>query len=114
MPNPRAALPPRQHVEQDAKTPLFQHLPPALPKVVRVREARRLLHPGPFAHQPDVLSLSFIDGSVESCRQGGEVRLVAKAAELLDAELRALPLKPRAVLVSPAADPFPPLNEVQH
>src|SRR5438128_2069842 len=109
---PAVILPPRG--EGHAKTPLFQLLRPALPTVVRVQEPRRLLHPGPFAKQPDVLSLSFVDGTVAGCREGDEVRLVANAAELLAAELRALPRLPRAVLLSPSTDPFPPLNEVQH
>src|SRR5207237_1432813 len=95
---------------QDASTPLFQLLRPALPCVAQVKETRRLIHPGPFANQPEVLTLSFIDGTVDGCRQGDEVRLVADAADLLDAELRALPRLPRAVLVSPSSDPFPPLN----
>ena len=109
---PAVILPPRD--EGHAKTPLFQLLRPALPTVVHVQEPRRLLHPGPFAKQPDVLSLSFVDGTVAGCREGDEVRLVANAAELLAAELRALPRLPRAVLLSPSTDPFPPLNEVQH
>jgi DNA repair photolyase len=105
---------------QDAQDDLFQSLPPTLPVVTWVREPQLLLRPGPFESHPDVLSLHYVEGCLHGCpfcpvrgRIGEDVRLTANAAELLDAELRALPRLPRAVLLSPATDPFPPLNEVQ-
>ena len=56
----------RQHV-QDAETPLFQWLPPALPSIVTVRDHRRLLTQGTFAQQKDVLALEFVEGCVQAC-----------------------------------------------
>jgi DNA repair photolyase len=110
----------RQHV-QDAETPLFQWLPPALPSIVTVRDHRRLLTQGPFAQQKDVLALEFVEGCVQTCTfcpvralgVGATVRLVDDAAAALESELDELDRQPRAVFVSPTTDPFPPLNAIQ-
>ncbi|HYV34682.1 MAG TPA: radical SAM protein [Gemmataceae bacterium] len=106
-----------------AETPLFKSLPPSLPVVRKVTEGRPLLKPGPFAQQPDVMALDFIDGCGHGCpfcparMVGGgpafnDINLIA-AAERLEDELLALPQRPQAVFVSPSTDPFPPLNDVQ-
>jgi DNA repair photolyase len=98
---------------QDAETPLFQALPPALPVVERVKDHRRLLNSGPLAPAKEVLTLQFAEGNSMS-GAGTTVRLVENVAKLLAAELDDLPWKPRAVFVSPSTDPFPPLNEIQN
>jgi DNA repair photolyase len=114
-----------QRIEQDAETPLFKQLPPSLPAVERVNEARPLLKPGPFAQEPDVLALDFITGCGHGCpfcpvRLGGDGRaldrvyLATNVAERLTEELLDLPSRPSAVFVSPTTDPFPPLQEIQH
>jgi len=110
---------------QDAETPLFKLLPPSLPLVERVSESRPLLKPGPFAQQPEVLSLDFIAGCGHGCpfcpaRIAGDGRaldrvyLAANVAERLTEELLDLPRRPSAVFVSPTTDPFPPLQEIQY
>src|SRR5580765_703433 len=116
---------PGRHKGQEADTPLFKLLPPALPVVEQIAQHRPLLKTGPFTQQPAVLALDFIDGCGHGCpfcpvRIGGDgiasdrVRMVSDAAEQLADELLDLPAKPSAVFVSPTTDPFPPLNEVQH
>jgi hypothetical protein len=122
MPQLRVSADQARQQRQDAETPLFRLLPPALPSIQRVREPHRLLSPGPFAQQQDVLALEFVEGCVQACpfcpvnatRAGATVRLVDNAAEVLAAELDVLTKRPRAVFVSPTTDPFPPLHDIQH
>jgi DNA repair photolyase len=105
---------------QDAEAPLFQLLAPALPVVQRVQERERLLCAGPFANQPDILSIQHLQGCVMGCvfcpsrsTGGGDARLVRDAARRLREELEELPRLPRAVFISPHGDPFPPLSDIQ-
>jgi DNA repair photolyase len=108
-----------------AEMPLFNSLGPSLPTITRVSQARPLLKPGPFAQQPEVMSLDYIDGCGHGCpfcpvRLGhdgdalGQIRLAADASARLQDELLDLPSQPKAVFLSPNSDPFPPLNEIQH
>ncbi len=90
-----------------------------LPRL-EVRDRRgAVLHPGPLADYPDVLALNLGTGCAYRCGfcsarayagyQGDAVvALAANTAALLDRELRQRAIKPRAVYVCPAGDPFAP------
>jgi DNA repair photolyase len=118
---PLAVSPVRmRHTGQDAQTPLFEKLPPGLPVVQRFLDRQRLLQRGPYADEPDVLSVQHLQGCVHGCGfcasrwTGGDVvRLAVDAAARVQEELRELPALPRAVVICPWSDPFPPLNEIQ-
>jgi DNA repair photolyase len=82
------------------------------------------LKAGPFANQPDVLALDYISGcdnvflsrvigSSCSGRTAERVALAPNIAERLLDELLSFRRCPKAVLLSPRADPFPPLREIQ-
>jgi DNA repair photolyase len=114
-----------QAARQDAETPLFKSLPPSLARVERVRDSRPLLRPGLFTRQSDALALDYITGcgnvggfcptGIAGDGQGlDSVRLAADIPERLTEELLRLPRRPSAVFVSPTADPFPPLQEIQN
>jgi DNA repair photolyase len=110
---------------KDAETPLFKLLPPTLPVVERISEPKVLLKsPGPSSRLYDVLELDYLSGCGHGCpfcpaRVGSDgrvhdpIRLVADVADRLTEELLDLPRRPRAVLVSPSTDPFPPLADIQ-
>src|SRR5438445_12956140 len=102
MPQLRGSLEWTRLSRQDADTPLFHQLRPALPAVLRVKDGRRLLREGPFPLHPDVLSLDLVEGCVHGCgfcpvraaetmRGGSEVRLLDHVAEVLQEELEQLP-----------------------
>ncbi len=82
------------------------------------------LHPSPLGGPEDVLALNLTGGCVHRCGfcsarahpnyQGDEViHVYTDTIERLDRELAGRPRLPRAVYVSPASDPFPPLAGVQ-
>jgi DNA repair photolyase len=83
-----------------------------------------MLHPSPFGPDGDVLALNVTRGCVHRCGfcaaraypsyPGDEVVQVYRhTPEKLAEELAGRQRMPRAVFVSPATDPFPPLSEVQ-
>jgi hypothetical protein len=83
-----------------------------------------VLYPSPLADNGEVLSLNVAVGCAQrgaSCSPWAEasypgdkvVYLFSDTAERLAAELAAGRKRPRAVYVSPATDPFPPLAAVQ-
>jgi DNA repair photolyase len=104
-------------------------LAPTLPllPVVRLRHLRHdcgVLHPTGVAFDEDVLGLNLTRGCTLGCAfcsvraspgfpGDDELILYERTAERLAEELDARPQLPRAVFVSPATDPFPPLEEVQ-
>src|SRR4051812_38211140 len=107
MRSSRAAQSQARRTAQKQDTPLFHGLPPSLPLVSKVQETGKLLKPGPFPHQPNVLSLDFISGCGHGCpfcpahlRNEGHIRVAANAAERLASELRELTVRPRAVFIS--------------
>jgi len=94
-----------------------------LPRLEHVPRKGVVLHPSPFADQPDVLSLNLGRGCVQRCPfcsvranagyPGDDVLyLYEGTAAKLDAELKVR--RPKAVFVCPSTDPFPPLGAVQH
>lgn len=116
----RVPLPTQGDCSQEGEQSLFPSARPALPVMQRVRQPHRLLKPGPYADQPDVLAVHPLQGCVHDCsfctsRADGRdaLPLVADAALRVHEELGELPRLPRAVFISPLSDPFPPLNEVQ-
>jgi DNA repair photolyase len=95
-----------------------------LPAITPPPERGHLLHPTPLGDARHVLGMNLTRGCVHRCAfccvRGSEHAatddglLIEDAANRLDAELRALTVKPRAVFVGPGTDPFPPRNDVQH
>src|ERR1700682_1838248 len=92
-----------------------------LPRIERVVRKGPLLHPGPMA---EVLNLNLTLGCAHQCGfcsaraypnyPGDEVvYLFTDIAGRLEKELSSRSQRPRAVLISPSTDPFPPLAEVQ-
>jgi len=82
------------------------------------------LQPCPIVESGEVVSLNLTRGCVHRCGfcsargyptyPGGEVIYAfMNTPELLDAELSGRSRRPRAVFLSPATDPFPPLAEIQ-
>ena len=99
-------------------------LPRKLPRVAWTERRGPLLHLTPLAPDGAVLGLNLSAGCVHQClfcsarayaSYPGEevVNLYVASAERLDAELAGKRKLPRAVLLCPATDPFPPLAEVQ-
>ncbi len=97
---------------------------PALPRVVRVLRSGPALHPAAVSNDPEVLALNLARGCVHRCPfcsvrgspyygGGGEVFVYDGTESHLAAELDSRPRRPRAVFISPATDPFPPLAELQ-
>jgi DNA repair photolyase len=111
-------------VENSTSTPIKSGSRLAgLAQIVRSIRKSALLHPGP-SPDPDVLSLNLAQGCAHRCAfcsiraipsySGDDVIVLCEdMAEKLGAELAARRQKPRAVLISPATDPFMPLSEVQ-
>ncbi len=99
--------------------------PPArLPRVTRAPRPGTVLHPTALTADPEVLGLNLTRGCAHRCAfcsvrgspyYGGDDELVLyeDTPARLAAELDARPRLPRAVFVSPATDPFPPLAAVQ-
>jgi DNA repair photolyase len=94
-----------------------------LPTLRPSRLAGPLLHSTSLAADPDVLGLNLTRGCVHRCGfchvranpANGPDEAVEAPDNLLERLERELLLRrPRAVLVSPSADPFPPLESVQH
>ena len=97
---------------------------PGLPRIETIMRRGPILHAGPMAPDSDVLSLNLAAGCVHRCgfcsarahptAPGNDViYLYGNMAERLEAELAARVHLPRAVYVSPATDPFPPLAAMQ-
>lgn len=93
----------------------------ALPRVERIERKSAALHDGPLA-EAAVLNLAM--GCAHRCAfcparafpsypGDGVVHLYTDTAERLAEELATRRKRPRAVYISPATDPFPPLLEVQ-
>jgi DNA repair photolyase len=107
----------------DAK-PAHQNSRRALPRVEPVAGPAAVLRPGPVAGRRDIMSLNLTRGCAHrgpfccvcgSAGFGGDetVSLFAHTAKRLAEELASRTQQPRAVFVSPATDPFPPLGAVQ-
>jgi len=97
--------------------------PPALPRVEKIERQGPVLHPSPIPEQ-DFLSLNVTAGCAHRCvfcsvrayptYPGDQVVfLYTDTAQRVDKELSDRARLPRAVYVSPATDPFPPLADVQ-
>jgi DNA repair photolyase len=95
-----------------------------LPRVIRVCRNGKVLHSLPGSGARDVLSLNLAQGCVHRCAfcsirahsayRGDEVvYLYGDTSERLREELEALQRPPRAVVISPATDPFPPVDTIQ-
>jgi DNA repair photolyase len=95
-----------------------------LPQVRRRTRNGPVLHSSPFADGQEVMSLNLTQGCAHQCAfclarayptyPGDEVvNLYADTVDRLEAELSHRREKPKAVYISPATDPFPPLAEVQ-
>jgi len=83
-----------------------------------------LLHAGPMAGRPEILSLNLAQGCAHRCafcsvraypsyRGDDVIYLAADAPARLAGELKSRRQRPRAVYLSPSTDPFMPLGEVQ-
>jgi DNA repair photolyase len=96
-----------------------------LPRVVWVERHGSVLHPTTVAGQDAlVLGLNITRGCVHRCPfcsvraspnypGNDEVFLFANTADRLETELAACDPLPRAVYLSPATDPFPPITAIQ-
>jgi DNA repair photolyase len=82
------------------------------------------LHPGPFGSRGDVLGLNLTRGCVHRCpfcpiranaAYPGDhvIQVYRDTPARLEAELADRRKLPRAVIVSPGTDPFPPVQEIQ-
>jgi DNA repair photolyase len=102
-----------------AETPTLR-----LPRVVRAPRAGPALHATPLFTDPEILGLNLLRGCAHRCAfcsvrgspyYGGDDELVLydDTSGRLAAELDGRGRLPRAVFVSPATDPFPPIAEVQ-
>jgi DNA repair photolyase len=96
----------------------------SLPRIARVQRLGKILHPLPGSAERSVLSLNLANGCVHRCPfcsirahsgyRGDEiVQLYDDTALGLRTELESLQRLPRAVVISPATDPFPPINVMQ-
>jgi DNA repair photolyase len=91
------------------------------PRLIRAFRTGPVLHATPLAQAGDVLGLNLTRGCGHACAfcsvRGapnyplGDTVLFANTVELLERELEVV--RPRAVHLCPAADPFPPLRPVQ-
>src|SRR5205823_4845436 len=107
--------------------PLSQPLQKAsgkLPCVSYTKRSGPILHSTPFDETGQVLGLNLAAGCAHQCifcaarayanyPGDGMVQLYAETARQLADQLKERGKRPRAVLVSPSTDPFPPLAEVQ-
>jgi DNA repair photolyase len=94
-----------------------------LPRVEKRARKGAALHASPVGGE-DVLSLNIMAGCVHRCGfcparayatnpGDGVVQLFTNNVERIHEELQTRRQKPRAVYVSPATDPFPPVAEIQ-
>src|SRR5205085_3308513 len=101
----------------------FHPQTPALPRVEKKRRNGPALHASPLEDE-EVLSLNLAAGCAHQCGfclaraysnyPGDDViHLFTDTTERLAHELARRTRQPRAVYVSPATDPFPPLLDVQ-
>jgi DNA repair photolyase len=97
---------------------------PRLPRVEWIERLGPLLHPSLLSPDGDVVALNVTRGCLHRCgfcaaraypsNPGNDViQVYAHTPEKLAEELAGRRRLPRAVFVSPATDPFPPLSEVQ-
>jgi DNA repair photolyase len=97
---------------------------PRLPRVEWIERRSPILHPSPLGPDGDVLALNVTRGCIHRCGfcaaracpsyPGDDViQVYGHTPEKLADELDGRRLLPRAVFVSPATDPFPPMSEVQ-
>jgi hypothetical protein len=84
--------------------------PPHRPRVVFGRRPGPALHAAGLADD-GVLGLNLTRGCFH--RRDNQIVLYTDTADRLAVELAGKILRPRAVIVGPAADPFPPLDAVQ-
>jgi DNA repair photolyase len=116
---PRLVVPHPRLRATDAEGPLRR-----LPHVRHLTRKGPVLHAGPVGQDGQVLSLNLAAGCVHRCgfcsarayphAPGDDaVALVADLPARLDEELAGRAHRPRAVYVSPATDPFPPVAEIQ-
>lgn len=118
------------HLSQPDRPGLFApvlrvHAPVGSSALLRVERLKRqgpALMPGPFQGQPDVLGLDLTAGCGHRCpfclaraapTGDGAVAVYEDTASQLEDELTLRRFPPRAVVISPSTDPFPPLAEVQ-
>jgi DNA repair photolyase len=95
-----------------------------LPTVRSIKRLGSVLHPSPMFEDGGVLALNVARGCGAHCAfcpartypnyPGDEILLLYQdTSENLEKELRSRSSWPRAVFISPATDPFPPLEKVQ-
>jgi DNA repair photolyase len=122
--NPPAAPLPLDPVPQLDAKPVLHNSRWALPRVECVPGPATVLRAGPVAGRGDIMSLNLTRGGAHGgsfcCVRGSAgyrgdetVYLFADTAKRLAEELASRRQQPRAVYVSPATDPFPPLGAVQ-
>ncbi len=103
---------------------LSERLPERPVQVVRVARSGPLFHASPLTGDAEVLALELARPSprrdpfcwlrlAPGCPSEGVVELYRETAEQLDRELARRPRLPRAVFISPATEPLPPLPEMQ-
>jgi DNA repair photolyase len=117
-------------VFQSRPTPRLQVHEPAdfkaasLPRVEWIERSGPAMHPSPLGKTGEVLAVNLAMGCAQRCafcsaraypRYPGDdvLHLYRGTANRVASELAACLEKPRAVLISPSTDPFPPLAEVQ-
>jgi DNA repair photolyase len=95
-----------------------------LPKVVWVERESAALHPSSLGEGSEVLGVNLARGCAHRCGfcsarayadgpDDGALYVYRNSVEQLDAELKRRRRPPRAVFLSPATDPFPPINDLQ-
>jgi DNA repair photolyase len=105
-----------------AASPVSPHT--GLPRLEWIARKGAVLHPGPFGSRGDILGLNLTRGCVHRCpfcpiranaAYPGDhlVQLYLGTPARLKEELAHRRKMPRAVIISPATDPFPPLDEIQ-
>src|SRR5947209_6973480 len=96
--------------------------PVRLPQVVELDRQGSVLVPTPLGPPEEVMGLNVLRGCVHRCPfcsvrvsgsypNDGQVYRYARTPERLEQDL--MEQRPRAVFLSPATDPFPPITEVQ-
>jgi DNA repair photolyase len=104
---------------------LIEKAPTHLPQIEWLDRIGTVLHPTPMGEAPEVLGINLTRGCGQRCAFcsvranpgyiGDQVLQVYKhTARQLASELAHRKQLPRAVFLSPASDPFPPLTEVQY
>ncbi|MGH9676481.1 MAG: radical SAM protein [Candidatus Acidiferrum sp.] len=95
-----------------------------LPQIEWVERNGPSLHPTALTADPEVLGLNLTRGCLHRCvfccvraspNYIGDsvIQLFKDTASRLSVELAARPRRPRAVFISPATDPCPPISEIQ-